>query len=84
MGLLNLKLNPFKIRFIECQEFRYILELHRIPAKTKGSRAVFIQHGMLGSSGHWIINPASSSLRIHFYYSLLTFYSRNKAFEGKE
>ena len=54
-----------------CIHFRYILELHRIPAKTKGSRAVFIQHGILGSSGHWIINPASSSLRIHFYYSIL-------------
>ncbi|XP_057376829.1 lipase member N-like [Daphnia carinata] len=44
----------------------YILELHRIPAKplNDGSprKAVFLNHGVIESSGTWLVNPSSRSL----------------------
>ncbi|XP_032798561.2 lipase member N isoform X1 [Daphnia magna] len=44
----------------------YILELHRIPAKplNDGSprKAVFIHHGVIESSGTWLVNPSSLAL----------------------
>ncbi len=47
---------------------RYILEIHRIPAQSSGGpkKAVFLQHGVLESSGTWIVNPSSRSLRKYF------------------
>ena len=43
----------------------YILEIHRIPAqKSNGpKKVVFLQHGVLESSGAWVVNPSSRSLR---------------------
>ena len=45
----------------------YILEIHRIPAQTSNGpskKAVFLQHGVAESSGTWLVNPSSRSLRI--------------------
>ncbi|XP_017875300.2 lysosomal acid lipase/cholesteryl ester hydrolase-like, partial [Ceratina calcarata] len=39
----------------------YILTIHRIPGKP-GSPAVFLQHGILGSSADWLIVNKSQSL----------------------
>ena len=45
---------------------RYILDIHRIPAKSSSGpkQVVFLQHGVAESSGTWLVNPASRSLRI--------------------
>jgi hypothetical protein len=47
---------------------RYILEIHRIPAQSSGGpkKAVFLQHGVLESSGTWLVNPSKRSLRKYF------------------
>jgi hypothetical protein len=44
---------------------RYILEIHRIPTQASDGpkKAVFIQHGVVESSGTWLVNPSSRSLR---------------------
>lgn len=41
----------------------YLLTVHRIPGRT-GSRAVFLQHGLLESSADWIITGREKSLGI--------------------
>jgi len=38
----------------------YILELHRIGSNKK--RPILLQHGLLGTSADWIINPTKDSL----------------------
>ncbi|EFX88863.1 hypothetical protein DAPPUDRAFT_311149 [Daphnia pulex] len=42
----------------------YILELHRIPPKSFDTpkKVVFLQHGVMQSSGTWVVNPSSRSL----------------------
>ena len=50
----------------------YILELHRIPAKSANRRAVFIQHGVFQSDANWIVNPTESSLGISMISSPLS------------
>lgn len=42
----------------------YILEIHRIPPKGTAKKVVFLQHGVLQSSGTWLVNPSSRSLAI--------------------
>ena len=49
----------------------YILELHRIPRGQNEAadpsvkkRAVFLQHGLLGTSADWVINFTNNSLGI--------------------
>lgn len=41
----------------------YLLSLHRIPGKF-GSKPIFLQHGLLGSSADWIIPGKDKSLGI--------------------
>jgi lysosomal acid lipase/cholesteryl ester hydrolase len=40
----------------------YINTLHRIPNKSKGSRAVFLQHGLLGTSADFVMGSPEKSL----------------------
>ncbi|XP_046448187.1 gastric triacylglycerol lipase-like [Daphnia pulex] len=42
----------------------YILDLHRIPAKSSSGpkQVVFLQHGVAESSATWLVNPSSRSL----------------------
>ncbi|EFX82413.1 hypothetical protein DAPPUDRAFT_223831 [Daphnia pulex] len=42
----------------------YILEIHRIPAQSSSGpkKAVFLQHGVLESSGTWLVNPSKRAL----------------------
>ena len=40
----------------------YILELHRIPAKSRNSRVVYIQHGVFQSSNEWVLSSSDRSL----------------------
>ena len=53
---------------------RYILEIHRIPAQSSGGpkKAVFLQHGVIESSGTWLVNPSSRSLRKYSKINLVT------------
>lgn len=46
--------------------YRYILELHRIPpqSSTGPKSVVLLMHGVLESSGTWLVNPSSRSLGI--------------------
>ena len=41
----------------------YIIELHRIPSKKAGAKAVLLQHGVFESSGTWLVNPSERALR---------------------
>ncbi|EFX66198.1 hypothetical protein DAPPUDRAFT_332432 [Daphnia pulex] len=42
----------------------YIIELHRIPPRGTAKKVVFLQHGVMQSSGTWLVNPSSRSLAI--------------------
>ncbi|XP_046640894.1 lipase member K-like [Daphnia pulicaria] len=44
----------------------YILELHRIPPKSSSTnrKVVLLMHGVVESSGTWVVNPSSRSLAI--------------------
>lgn len=39
----------------------YLLTMHRIPGKS-GSPAIFLQHGVLGSSADWVLTGKGNSL----------------------
>lgn len=39
----------------------YLLTMHRIPGKP-GSPAIFLQHGLLGSSADWVVSGKGKSL----------------------
>lgn len=56
---------------------RYILDLHRIPAKSSSGpkQVVFLQHGVAESSATWLVNPASRSLRIMANHNLIITHS---------
>ena len=49
--------------------FRYILELHRIPPSSNKTpkKVVLLMHGVVESSGTWLVNPYSRSLGIVFH-----------------
>lgn len=40
----------------------YILELHRIPAKSANRRPVYLQHGVFQKSNLWVASPVEKSL----------------------
>ena len=52
----------------------YILELHRIPAKSPNKKVVFIQHGVIDSDATFLLLPSNTSLGrtwLTFEYSIL-------------
>ncbi|KZS15481.1 Lipase [Daphnia magna] len=51
---------PVEVHHVTTED-GYILELHRIPSRTP-RKVVFLQHGVLQSSGTWLVNPSSRSL----------------------
>jgi hypothetical protein len=51
----------------------YIIELHRIPPRGTAKKVVFLQHGVMQSSGTWLVNPSSRSLGNYNHSKITSF-----------